>query len=156
MISTVSLVLVVALIVGSIILYNRLQIKTFSSENDMKSYVEGVFYEGEPDDFFSYKITVENDYITEVKHYHRKVNGNRDVEEWDNKSARYHISKYDYQSGKIITDEKTSYYSVKDEKANDLTSYIEKSKTQNTQVVFVVKVNNEIETESHTYKKQIQ
>ena len=68
----------------------------------------------------------------------------------------YHISKYDYQNGRIITDEKTIYYKEKDESANDLTSYITKSKSRKIQDIFVIKVNNKIETDTHTYKKQIE
>ena len=157
LISVVSLALVVALIVGSVFLYNKLQIKTFNSESEMKSYVEGVFYDGEPDDFISYKITIKNDYITQAEHYCRiYVNGKKENQEWETEVAMYHISKYDYQNGRIITDEKTIYYKEKDESANDLTSYITKSKSRKTQDIFVIKVNNEIETDTHTYKKQIE
>lgn len=155
LLSCVSLFLIIAIIAGIVFLFNILQIKRFSSEEEMVSYVEGVFYDGEPDDFTSYKITIEDDYITKATHHYRRID-NGDIQDWENDDEMYHISKYDYKNGKLIVDERTDYYSVKDESANDLTSYIEKSKTRKVKDEFIVKITDEIEIGSHTYKKQIE
>ena len=152
LISAVSLTLVVALIVGSVLLYNKLQIKTFNSESEMKSYVEGVYYDGKPHDFASYKITIEKDYITEAQHFYRTNNGKKDIQEWENVKSIYHISEYDYQNGKIITDTVTDYYSEKDEK--DSFSSTKKSTTLPIKNEFDVKIDDTITKGVRTYQKK--
>lgn len=153
LISAVSLVLVVALIVGSVLLYNKLQIKTFNSESEMKSYVEGVYIE-EHNELLNYRITINDDYITEEE-YGTMTNYPKYGEDYsfNHKRYRYHISEYDYKNGKIIIDETTHYYSEKDENANDLTSYITKSKTFSSEKEYIVKNDYTISNENHTYKK---
>ena len=113
LISAVSMTLVVALIVGSILLYNKLQIKTFNSESEMKSYVEGVFVE-EHNELLNYKITIKDDKIVyetygAMKRYNetKKESYYVDLGKVENE---YHISEYDYKNGKIITDRTTYYF----------------------------------------------
>ena len=152
-ISSISLFLFIALLVGSIILFNRLQLKTFNSEREMKSYVEGVYIE-EHNELLNYRITIKDDYITEeeygtMKNYPKKG----EDRSYTNKRYRYHISEYDYNNGKIITDETTYYYSEKDENANDLTSYNTKTKTFSSQEEYIVKKDDTIINGKQKYKK---
>ena len=151
LISAVSMTLVVALIVGSILLYNKLQIKTFNSESEMKSYVEGVFVE-EHNELLNYKITIKDDKIVyetygAMKRYNetKKESYYVDLGKVENE---YHISEYDYKNGKIITDRTTYYF-----KEGTGLSSTTKSNTCNTKDEFEVKINDEISDRNHTYKK---
>ena len=153
LISSIGLAFVIALIVGSMLLYNRLQIKTFDSESEMKSSVEGVYIE-EINDLSNYRITIEDDYIT-MENFGTMKNYPKYGENYsfNHKEKTYHIYEYDFKNGKIITDKETIYYNEKDENANDLTSYNTKSRTIDTQNEFIVKKENVITDKNHTYKK---
>lgn len=153
LVSFISLVLIMVLIVGSVFVLHWFQIKTFKSASEMKSYVEGVYVE-EHNEILNYRLTIKDDYIIEEE-YGTMKNYPKYGEDYSfsRKNYSYHISDYDYKNGKIITDEETYYYSEKDEKANDLTSYITKTKTIISRHEFIVKKNNAISNENHTYKK---
>ena len=137
----ICLVLVAAIVLGSILIIKRVQVKTFQSEDEMRSYVEGVYSE-EVNKLLNYRITIKGDYITQERY--------GTVEDQDNETEygiggvehKYHISKYDYQHGKIITDEDT-YYDYANEK-ND---------TKKEQHEFTVKANGAIADKNHTYKR---
>ena len=154
LIPLISLVLIIAIIVGSIFLFHRLQIKTFKSESEMKNYVEGVYVE-EHDELLNYRLTIEDGYIIE-ENYGTMKNYPKYGENYsfNSKKFSYRISDYDYKNGKIITDETTYYYSEKDENANDLFSYITKTNTFDSRKEFIVKKDNVISDSNHTYIKR--
>ncbi len=90
LISAISLVLVVALIVGSVLLFNKLQIRTFSSKEEMIKAVAGDYVDAEhfnnPYMFFS----VNENYVTQS--YELSIMD----------SDVYAIRTWDYENGKII------------------------------------------------------
>ena len=101
-ISLVSIALLAAIICSSIFLYNKAQIKTFNSAEEMKSYVEGV-YTYEYNDLLNYRLTVKDDYII-LERYGEMNRGFGQVDRFDSEEEKYHISEYDYNNGVIHTD----------------------------------------------------
>ena len=140
-VSIVCFILIFALVLGSVLVIGKLQIKTFQSADEMKSYVEGVYAE-EINERLNYKITIKGDYITQERY--GTVTDQENEHEYDigGVEHRYHISVYDYEKGKIFTDEDTFY---------DLET--EKNYRNNSQHVFTVKANNVITDNNHKYKK---
>ena len=140
-VSIVCFILIITLVLGSVLVIGKLQIKTFHSADEMKAYVEGVYTE-EVNTLLNYRITIKGDYLTQERYGTVENQENENEYDIGGVEHRYHISEYDYRHGKIISDEDTYY---------DYAS--EKNVTQKKEHVFVVKVNDTITDDKHKYKR---